>query len=387
MEDTAFYRYYPLGALAEVGGEPHGSGVSVQEFHSRNRERAQSFPHGLSATATHDTKRGEDTRARLLVLAELPHQWSEAVERWRGLLAEHRQSWNGSGEAPSPAEEYLIFQTLIGTWPPGGAAGQADYVERIRNYVGKALLEAKVNTSWINRNESYEAVVWRYLEAALDPERGRAFLEDFSRFFALVYRPGIYTALSQLLLKLAAPGVPDVYQGTELWDLSLVDPDNRRPVDWDRRRERLEALSAEGERDPVGLAERLLSKPDDGGIKLYLLSRALRFRRARDELFARGGYQGLPTTGARGDQVVAFARALGEQASITVVGRHYVRLCEGDGRPLGPAWQDTAVALPQALAGRRFRDVFTGRVLGTREGSLAAAEVFTHLPVALLEAI
>jgi (1->4)-alpha-D-glucan 1-alpha-D-glucosylmutase len=386
LEDTTFYRYYPLAALAEVGGDPNGSGVSIQEFHSRNRERAQNFPHGLSATATHDTKRGEDVRARLLVLAELPHVWAEAVERWRGLLADHRQGSNGSA-VPSPAEEYLIFQTLLGTWPGAGPASQPEYGDRIRAYLNKALLEAKRNTSWINRNESYEAAVDRYIEAALDPARSRAFLDDFARFFALIARPGIYTSLSQLVLKVAAPGVPDVYQGTELWDLSLVDPDNRRPVDWARRRELLDSLLAEGERDPAGLADRLLDQPEDGSIKLFLLARALRFRRAERELFAVGGYHGLASAGPHAEQVLAFARSHGQKAAVAVVGRHYARLCEGEARPLGPIWQDTRIALTDALAGRRFRDVFTGRTLGARDGALAAAEVLAHLPVALLEAL
>ncbi len=386
LEDTAFYRHYPLAALAEVGGDPNGSGVSLEEFHARNRERARDFPHGLSATATHDTKRGEDLRARLLVLAELPHAFGEAVERWRTMLAPHRVAFNG-GEAPSPAEEYLIFQTLIGSWPVGGPASQPEYGERLRAYLNKALLEAKLNTSWINRNETYEAAVAGYLEAALDPGRSGAFLEDFAGFQALVALPGWYTALSQLLLKLAAPGVPDFYQGTELWDLSLVDPDNRRPVDFGRRRELLESVLMECERDPRALADRLLAHPEDGAIKMFVTTRGLRLRRAQRALFEHGDYHGLPAAGARADQVIALARAHEDRAVVAVAGRHYLRLCEGGARPLGPVWQDTRVVLPAALAGRRFRDAFTGRTLIPREGALVLSDLFAHLPIAFLEAV
>jgi (1->4)-alpha-D-glucan 1-alpha-D-glucosylmutase len=287
---------------------------------------------------------------------------------------------------PSPAEEYLFFQTVLGAWP-GGATPERAFVERVRGYLNKALLEAKLNTSWINRNERYEEAVSRYVEAALDPERSRAFLEDFARFYARVVRPGYFTSLAQLVLKVAVPGVPDFYQGTELWDLSLVDPDNRRPVDWSRRRAHLDALLAEGQRDPRALCDRLLSQPEDGRIKLYVTARALHFRRAQRALFERGDYQELASAGGRAQHLVAFARSNGARVALAVVGRHFARLCEGDALPVGPAWQDTQLLLPESLAGHSFRDVFSGRVVGARDGALPVAEVLTHLPVALLEAI
>jgi (1->4)-alpha-D-glucan 1-alpha-D-glucosylmutase len=386
LEDTTFYRYLPLAALAEVGGEPNNAGSTVAEFHERNQQRAREHPHGLSATATHDTKRGEDTRARLLVLAELTHLWAEAIARWHQLLADQRSNLAGV-EAPSPAEEYLFFQTLVGAWPAGGPRSDPTFGERVRAYMMKALLEAKVNTSWINRDEEYEGAVTRFVDAALDPERSGAFLDDFARFHTLVARPGYFTSLSQVVLKLASPGVPDFYQGTELWDLSLVDPDNRRPVDWARRRAHLDAVLSEGQRDPRALCERLLSQPEDGRIKLYVIARALHFRRAQRELFERGDYHGLATTGSRAEHLVAFARSAGPRAVVALVGRHYARLCEGEAVPVGACWQDSQVALPPSLHGRRFRDVLSGRTSIPIEGALSVAEALAHLPVALLEAI
>jgi (1->4)-alpha-D-glucan 1-alpha-D-glucosylmutase len=388
LEDTAFYRYFPLAALAEVGGDPSGTGISVAEFHRRNRERAARSPHGLNATATHDTKRGEDTRARLLALSEIPQVWADATARWRYLLTERRGNLSGV-EIPAPAEENLFFQTLLGAWPIGGLDergwSEPEFPQRIRDYMGKALLEAKVNTSWINRNEGYEAAVDRFVQAALDPGRSRAFLDDFSGFQTRLRRPGYYTALAQLLLKLACPGVPDFYQGTELWDLALVDPDNRRPVDWARRRAHLEVVLAEAERDPAGLADRLLAQPEDGRLKLFVLTRGLHLRRARGELFERGAYEGLITGGPRAAELIALARSLGSDVAIALCGRHFTRICERDASPVGPVWKDTTVRLPEGLAGRRFRDVLTGRtVVSQQTGTLPVAETLLHLPVALL---
>jgi (1->4)-alpha-D-glucan 1-alpha-D-glucosylmutase len=399
LEDTAFYRYFPLAALNEVGGDPDVFGVSLTELHRQLAERMRHYPHGLSATATHDTKRGEDTRARMLVLSELPEEWAEAAGRWRHMNRPHRVDVGGL-EAPSPSEEYLLYQTLVGAWPPrqDGRPGllsagpeAEEFVERIRQYVRKALLEAKVHTSWINNNEPYEQAVDAFVTAVLDPERSAPFLEDVGRFLARVVLPGYWSSLSQLLLKIAAPGVPDFYQGTELWDFSLVDPDNRRPVDYQQRRAQLRALQAES-RDLAALAERLMAAPDDGRIKMLVLTRALGFRRAQASLFQEGEYRGLVTAGARDENVIACARLRHEQAAIAVVGRHYTKLGEGTARPVGAAWGDTKLLLPAGLGGRRWRNVITDARLGdTSVGNdgtaLPVREVFAHLPVALLECL
>jgi (1->4)-alpha-D-glucan 1-alpha-D-glucosylmutase len=397
LEDTAYYRYFPLAALNEVGGGPDLFGMSTADLHRQLAERMVLYPHGLSATATHDTKRGEDTRARMLVLSELPEIWAEAVGRWRHMNRPHRVDVAGV-EAPSPAEEYLFYQTLIGAWPPGddcrpglpAASGEAqNFVERIRQYMHKALLEAKVQTSWINHNEPYEQAVDGFVSAALDPQRSGPFLEDLGRFLARVVRPGYWNSLSQVLLKVAAPGVPDFYQGSELWDFSLVDPDNRRPVDYRRRRTFLRALQTEAAGDATALAERLLAAPEDGRIKMLVVSRALAFRRTAASLFQAGSYHDLQPTGARADSVIAFARVHEAHAAIAVVGRHFIKLGEDASRPVGAAWGDTKLAMPGALAGRRWRNVITGARVGepsSNDGrALPVRELLAHLPVALLE--
>jgi (1->4)-alpha-D-glucan 1-alpha-D-glucosylmutase len=381
VEDTAFYRYFPLAALNEVGGDPDAFAGGVEDFHRLASERARLMPNGLSATATHDTKRGEDTRTRLLVLSEIPDPWAEAVLRWQEMNRPHRSDVGGL-EAPDGVEEYLLYQTLVGTWPAEGLT--AEYRQRIREYMHKALLEAKVHTSWINHDEAYEAALAGYIEAVLDPVKSRAFLEDFTRFHARVARPAYWTSLSQVLLKVAAPGVPDFYQGTELWDYSLVDPDNRRPIDFRIRRGHLESLRAEATRDPRALADRLMAAPDDGRLKMFVTMRALQFRRTRQVLFQSGAYEGLAAQGARAAHVIAFARLHEGTAAIAVTGRHYAKLPGVD--PVGATWEDTKLMLPGSLAGRAWRDVLTDRSLGADSGALPLGEVLAHLPVALLVA-
>jgi (1->4)-alpha-D-glucan 1-alpha-D-glucosylmutase len=388
LEDTAFYRYFPLSALAEVGGDPDLFGMPLPDWHLRMQDRFRRGPHGLSATATHDTKRGEDTRARLLVLSERSEEWAEVVARWRGMNQPHRRDVGGL-EVPSPGEEHLFYQTLLGAWPPrlaGNPALDDGFRERIGQYLRKALLEAKVHTSWINHDQPYEEAVAGFVSAALDPGRSAPFLEDAARFLTRIERPGYWNSLSQLILKIAAPGVPDFYQGTELWDFSLVDPDNRRPVDYAHRRALLQELRAEAERDLAGLARRLLAAPEDGRIKMLVTMRALGLRRARPAPFQDGAHHPLTASGPRAEHVIAFAR--GEGAVIAVVSRHHSRL-RGDGAPpIGAVWGETRLALPEGGAGgtRRWRNVLTGVTLNA-ERTLPLRELFADLPVALLESV
>ncbi len=386
LEDTAFYRYFPLAALNEVGGDPDAFGYPIEEFHRRNAERARTFPHGLSASATHDTKRGEDTRARLIVLSEMPEAWADAVDRWRALNRPHRGD-GGGFEAPDGVEELLLYQTLVGACPPGGVGSEPGFPARVREYLHKALLEAKVHTSWVNHNEPYEAAVARFVDAVLDPRRSPDFLDDLQAFVTRVAEPGYWTSLAQVLLKVASPGIPDFYQGTELWDFSLVDPDNRRPVDYETRRRLLAELNVEAERDLPALAARLMAEPRDGRLKLLVTTRALSLRRAHARLFAEGDYQPLTVTGSRAAHVVAFARTHENEAVIAVTGRHFVRL---GGRPTGETWADTKLQLPANLAHFRFSEALTARPLNGRIGSpihaLPVAEVLAHLPVAMISA-
>lgn len=391
VEDTAFYRYCPLASLNDVGGEPQRFGVTVEEFHGFNARRMLERPHGLSATSTHDTKRGEDVRARINVLSESPGRWYRAVCRWRDINRERKTQIEGE-EVPDANLEYLLYQTLVGAWPfdPPRAEPHAEFVRRIQEYIIKAMREAKVHTSWISPNEDYERATRRFIKAILKPEKANPFLKAFAEFHAPIVRAGIYNSLAQTLLKITSPGAPDFYQGAELWDLSLVDPDNRRSVDFAKQRELLASLPTEDEGDPTELISRLTADPRDGLIKLYLTSRALRFRRARPALFAEGCYLPLAARGEKGNHVIAFARALGKQAAVVVTGRFFTRLGDLNQPPTGrEVWGDSDLALNHTSIGGLYRDVFTGRLI--RAGydgagvEIPLAEVFAHLPVALLE--
>jgi (1->4)-alpha-D-glucan 1-alpha-D-glucosylmutase len=387
LEDTAFYRFYPLASLNEVGGEPALIGVSLERFHARNRDRQESWPHTLSATSTHDTKRGEDTRARINVLSEIPEEWNRALHRWREMNRKGKASLDGS-EAPDANEEYLLYQTLVGTWPLGGVVDESrvDYTRRLQEYMQKALKEAKLHTSWINPNEEYERAVSDFVASLLDPSTGGDFMRDFEEFQRLPTRAGLLNSLSQTLLKTTAPGVPDFYQGTELWAFTLVDPDNRRPVDYEQRRAVLASLRDVGDGDASEFAEGLLEQPEDGRVKMYVTTRALNFRRERAAVFARGEYLPLSASGRRADNVVSFARALEGDAVVVVASRFFTRLGVGREGALSlkrEAWGGTALHL-EGVEGVRFRDVLTGREFEARDGVLQVGELLSPLPVALL---
>jgi (1->4)-alpha-D-glucan 1-alpha-D-glucosylmutase len=387
LEDTAFYRFYPLASLNEVGGEPALIGVSLERFHERNRDRQETWPHTLSATSTHDTKRGEDTRARINVLSEIPEEWNRALHRWRELNRGRKVSIDGAA-VPDANEDYLIYQTFVGTWPLGGVTDESrvDYTRRLQEYLRKALKEAKQHTSWINPNEEYERAVSDFVASLLDPSISGDFIRDFEEFQRLTTRAGLLNSLSQTLLKTTAPGVPDFYQGTELWAFTLVDPDNRRPVDYEQRRALLASLRDVGDGDVSEFVEQLLERPLDGRVKLYLTARALNFRRERAALFARGEYLPLRAEGRRAANVVSFARALDADAAVVVASRFFTRLGVGREGSLslkGEAWGDTVLRL-EGVEGVRYRDVLTGREFDVRDGALDVASILSPLPVALL---
>ncbi len=311
VEDTAFYRYTRLLALNEVGGDPGRFGISVTTFHAANAERAQRFPRALLVTQTHDTKRSGDTRARIGALSAMAEDWIAAVRRWREIVAPLRASPN----APTPDEEYLLFQTLVGTWPITR--------ERLEGYLEKAMREAKVDSNWIEPDLEHEQAVKDFAARVIDHG---PFLFEFEGFAARVAEAGERSALGQLLLKLTVPGVADVYQGDELWALALVDPDNRREVDWQLRRERLDELRAG-------------AQPTRETRKLWTIWRALDLRARRTESFDGGGYEPV----AAGEEVCAFLR--GEDVIVAVAVRDHA---------VGGAWE-----LPAASAGR-WRDALTG---------------------------
>lgn len=392
LEDTAFYIYNRLVSLNEVGGTPQRFGASLPTFHQHNRERLEHYPFSLLTTMTHDTKRSEDVRARINVLSEIPEEWRTVLNRWSKLNRKKKPVVDGH-PVPDRNEEYLLYQTLLGAWPlvSMGMDEYAMFKQRIQDYMRKATKEAKVNTSWISPYQAYDDALQDFVAAVLD---NFLFLAEFQAFRSKIAQYGMYNALSQTLLKLTAPGVPDIYQGNELWDFSLVDPDNRRPVDYDRRRQLLRALLEQihaGGHDLSGLTQDLLAKREDGRIKLYVTHRTLRFRREHPELFLHGGYTPLEANGARHQHVCAFARHHARHELIVIVPRFFSRLIPDPERlPVGPqVWADTSLAVPAAGERKcRYRNVFTGESItaANREGEMRIALelVFACFPVALL---
>jgi (1->4)-alpha-D-glucan 1-alpha-D-glucosylmutase len=395
LEDTAFYRYNVLLSLNEVGGDPQRFGISVRAFHSANQDRAQNWPLGLLATSTHDSKRGEDARCRLDVLSEIPNEWGRQVARWSHLNAAARGNVEGE-PAPDRGDEYLFYQALLGTWPPGQATAQADLVKRMQTYMLKALREAKQHTSWVNHHEAYERASMRFVELVLDRKTGKSFLASFAPFSAHVAFYGMLNSLSQLVLKLTCPGVSDFYQGCETWNLSLADPDNRQPVDFQSLSRSLARMEPHLEGRTISARRRafvagLLSSWQDGRIKQFLSALGMRLRRQHHRVFLEGEYLPLAVVGNRADHVVALARRLDQVLVIAVA----PRLCTALGGanrqpPLGAhVWRDTRVCLPKGTRPGHLRDVFGGATVkmatdDDHQQSLSLAEVFAHLPVALL---
>jgi len=377
IEDTAFYIYNRLLSLNEVGADPTRFGLAPTAVHAWLADRHQRWPLALSATATHDTKRGEDVRARLNVLSEIPGAWKAAVAKWRNANRRYKVDVRGTA-APDANEEYLLYQTLVGMWPFDGDV--ASVRERVRAYTVKALREAKVHTSWFSPDEEYENGVLQFLDAILDTRRQNVFLQTFGPFQARIAEHGIYNSLSQLLIKISAPGVPDFYQGTELWDFTLVDPDNRRPVDYDLRRRTLTAL-----RDSPR-PEELLEHRRDGAIKMFVMNRALAARTRLRSLFEQGDYVPLQTSGSRRDCLFAFARRADSGTAIACVPRLVASLVpEATAPPVGAqVWTDTQIELPDDLQVDRLVNVFTGASVDRISGTLPAAELFERFPVALL---
>jgi (1->4)-alpha-D-glucan 1-alpha-D-glucosylmutase len=392
VEDTAFYRYHPLVSLNEVGGEPDRFGMPVEEFHRHCLARQEKWPGSLNATSTHDTKRSEDVRARINVLSEVPRAWRQAVSRWHRWNRRHIAEVDGR-PAPDRNDEYLLYQTLVGAWPFGTAGPDeiATLTARIQQYMLKATKEAKLNTSWINPNEAYDEAVKSFVPKILALRAGNRFLADFTTFQARVSRVGMANSLAQTLLKITAPGVPDLYQGTELWDLSLVDPDNRRPVDFSTRMALLDGLQERIARGGLAaLSRELLTHWEDGRIKLYIAHRALHCRRQSAELFQAGDYVPLQTKGASADRVVAFARRRATRVVLTVVPRLTAAVTDGGARlPVGPeVWQDTCVELPPEWPAANYTNVFTGAAMNATANDgrrLRLGNVLADLPVALLE--
>ena len=381
FEDTMLYVYNRLLSLNEVGSNPGRFGCSGAQFHAFNAKRCKTWPHALSATATHDTKRGEDVRARINVLSEIPIEWKKNVRSWSRLNKTKKKRVRGM-PAPDANDEYFLYQTLMGAWP-FGETEYPQFLERIKAYVVKAAREAKVHTAWLQPDMEYEEAYVSFVESILVPEESNAFLQELKPFQVKIAYYGVFNSLSQTLLKITAPGVPDFYQGTELWDLNLVDPDNRRPVDFGLRVQHLREIRHRIETDVLELIQELLATKEDGRVKLFLIVQALKARKASADIFQKGTYKPLAVAGRFRKHLIAFARRDASGWSVTVVPRFLTTVVEYGRLPLGPEiWQDTGVILPEQ-APLLWRNVLTSQVLSGGQ-TLWVGEIFQHFPVALL---
>jgi (1->4)-alpha-D-glucan 1-alpha-D-glucosylmutase len=350
LEDTLFYRYGRLIALNEVGGDPGHFGLAPEAFHHANADRARKWPHAMIATATHDTKRGEDARARLLALSDMPEEWVQALDLWRETAAPHLSEVRGE-TAPDTNDQVILLQALLGAWPlelmEGADSKQLRaFQERMEGYLTKALREAKRHTSWVAPNEGYEGAALKLLQAVLDPKN--PFLERLQPLARRLSLLGMLNGLSRTILKMTLPGVPDIYQGTEFWDFSLVDPDNRRPVDYTTR------IAAFDTNEPLAA---LMRTWPDGRIKQRILSRLLHDRAASPTLYAEGDYQPLSIEGEQASHLLAYVRRHGETALAVIVPRLWSELTSGESLfPDQVAWSDTTVTLHHG----HWRHVITG---------------------------
>lgn len=384
VEDTAYYRYHRLDALNDVGCDPSRFGVSVAAFHRENVERSRKRPAGMLTTSSHDTKRGEDVRARLAVLSEIPRQWGRSVGRWARLNARRRVLLDDRF-SPKRNDEYFLYQSLVGAWPAEFIGGTIEdgalqrFLERLERYVVKALRESKTDSSWIHPNEEYEHAVCAFARRILDTSRRSPFLDDFVRFAGMVGRLGAYNSLAQVVLRSIGPGVPDTYRGAELWDLSFVDPDNRRPVDFAARAAMLSELQAASERTSrSSLARSLLDDWTSGRVKLYVTWRVMQWRRRHPEAFEPSAYGPLDVDGPFAAHAIAYRMG----PAVVVTTRLPARLLgDREMHPVADVWEDTAVTLQD---GGSFVNVLTDEPARARAGRLRLAEVLRDLPVALL---
>ncbi|MFO7606033.1 MAG: malto-oligosyltrehalose synthase [Desulfurivibrionaceae bacterium] len=387
MEDTAFYRYNRLVSLNEVGGDPRNFGIPLAGFHHLNRQRLQHWPRAMLSTSTHDTKRSEDVRARINVLTELAEEWRTRVLHWASLNRRWKSRVDGR-QAPARNDEYLLYQNLVGAWPlkPPGEGEFTVFGERMAAYFEKAIRESKGRSSWLNPNEEYERAAARFLEKIIDPVTGHDFLDNFLPFQERIAYFGLFNSLSQVVLKLTSPGVPDIYQGNELWNFSLVDPDNRRPVDFTRRSRILADFEREFSGD-AGLAaktDQLLENPYDGRIKLYVTWQCLQFRQRFGDLFRTGAYLPLAFEGTFSEHLCGFARVLDDSLVLVVVPRFCALLTVGGKRPpVAEVWEDTLLDLASLPRERPFTNVFTGEILEP-ERLLPVRDILSRFPVALL---
>jgi (1->4)-alpha-D-glucan 1-alpha-D-glucosylmutase len=388
FEDTTLYVYNRLLSLNDVGGNPDKFGISTEEFHRFNLRRRECWPYSMSATATHDTKRGEDVRARINVISELPEKWERNLKAWSRLNRNRKTTLRGR-EVPDRNDEYFLYQTLAGSFPVT-AEHEPHFVDRLKAYIVKAVREAKVYTEWLKPDLAYEEAFTRFVDEILRPSEGNQFLNELVSFVKEISFHGMINSLSQTLIKMAAPGITDLYQGSELWELSFVDPDNRRPVNYSQRIKLLEELKRREENDRAALLKDLLVHWQDGKVKLYVIYKALRLRRKQKELFQHGSYTALRASGKRSQNICAFERRNDSAQVIVVVPRLTTRFINHQTLPSAEIWQENDLIL-SADAPKRWSNIFTGQELETTDFEqnkiLPLARVFDNFPVALLEVV
>lgn len=376
-EDTTFYRYYPLAMLAEVGAESSVFGMTIENFHKKNIERLQKNPLCMLATDTHDTKRSKDFRARINVLSEIPERWEIAIHRWRELNQHFKVSLDEE-LVPHANEEYLIYQTLLGTWPLEGFKDkiEACYIERIQNYMEKAIKEAKLHSSWIDANEAYHEAVKQFIHKILDFSAAKEFIMALQEFFMLIRDCSMLTAIAQVIIKITAPGIPDFYQGNELWCFRLVDPDNRQPVDFALRRQLISTLHAN-----LGYEDLI-----NGKVKLWFLKETLAIRNKSKKLFTEGDYVPIEVQGVWAENVICFARHLKNEIVLVIVCRFFTNFMQdffNYQQPLSQ-WTETYLVLPAFLAHQNLVDVYTQQSFDLEPGKLSLQPLLQKFPFAVL---
>jgi (1->4)-alpha-D-glucan 1-alpha-D-glucosylmutase len=386
LEDTTHYVFNRLLSLNEVGGDPDRFGISLDELHKFLQRRQENWPHAMNASSTHDTKRGEDARARINVLSELPDEWERQLRTWSKINRANKTTVKGS-EAPDLNDEYFIYQTLIGAYPVNGEQDES-FLPRLKAYLIKAVREAKVHTEWLKPDAAYEHAFVNFAEAILAPLDDNRFRAEFLPFVNNIACAGMFNSLAQTLLKMTAPGVPDIYQGSELWDLSFVDPDNRRAVDFATRKNWLAEFQSAEATDRLGLLHDLLGQWPDGRVKLFLIAKLLKFRRAHAELFNAGEYIPLHATGEMAKNVCAFARRHGRVWVVAIAPRLIGRIAYRMGAPLSEdLWAATELDLPLA-APQLWLNVISGEALEATSrlglNRLSLGHAFKQFPVALL---
>lgn len=373
LEDTTFYRFNRLTSLNEVGGDPSKFGTSIAEFHRQNQERQTDWPRSMVNSSTHDTKRSEDVRAAISVLSERPTEWRAGINRWTRLNRRFKIKIEGA-LAPHRVDEWVLYQTLVGTWPQAGVAGLDDaYIGRVQDYLQKVVREAGRFSNWVNPNQEYETALQDFIAGILNTRRARAFQNDFNAFVNRQRDAAFINALSQQVMKLTSPGIPDIYQGTEIWDDSLVDPDNRRAVDFDVRRQLLTEDST---------IDQLIEDRAKGGIKLAVTRKLLGMRHKFPELFAEGEYTQIRVHGPASEHVIAYSRTHGNTEMIIIVPRLMYLLTEGIDIFANPnAWEGTSLQLPASIASDGWKDLIAAASI---ENPADLSRLFVKLPLAVL---